>query len=67
MYVCLCKSITDRQIRRAADRGARSLAELSRHLGLATGCGSCATTARQVLDMHLADRRAGTDPAPAAS
>jgi bacterioferritin-associated ferredoxin len=65
MYVCLCKSITDRQIRSAADQGACSLAELSRHLGLATECGSCAATAREVLDVHLAGRRAEAGPAPA--
>jgi bacterioferritin-associated ferredoxin len=54
MYVCLCNSITDREIRAAADLGARSLDDLSSTLGVATCCRRCADCARGVLDQHLA-------------
>ena len=53
MYVCLCNAITDHEIRAAADLGARSLADLSSTLGVATCCRRCADCASCVLDEHL--------------
>ena len=53
MYVCICNAVTDKQIRRAADEGARDLRDLRQQLGVATGCGQCAAEACRVLD----DRR----------
>jgi len=50
MYVCVCKAVTDRQIRRAAARGVDNLLELRENLGVASGCGSCAGTAQDILD-----------------
>ncbi len=50
MYICICKSVTDRQIRRAARQGADSLYELQESLGVATGCGSCADMAESILE-----------------
>jgi len=50
MYVCICKSVTDKQIRRAAARGADNLYALRESLGVASGCGSCASTAEEILD-----------------
>jgi bacterioferritin-associated ferredoxin len=49
VYVCLCKGITDGQIRDAIARGARQLDDLSRELGVATGCGGCACFAAELL------------------
>lgn len=49
MYVCICNGVTDRQIRDAVCRGARRLEDLSRELGVATGCGSCACVASELL------------------
>lgn len=49
MYVCLCKGITDSQIRQAVDGGAESLREVRQELGVATGCGRCASLARDVI------------------
>jgi len=42
MYVCICKSVTDKQIRRAAAKGVDNLYELRANLGVAAGCGKCA-------------------------
>ena len=50
MYVCVCKAVTDRQIRRAAARGVDNLLELRESLGVASGCGSCAASAQEILD-----------------
>lgn len=49
MYVCICKSVTDKQIRRAAAKGVDNLYELREHLGVAAGCGSCADLAEDIL------------------
>jgi bacterioferritin-associated ferredoxin len=67
MYVCICKSVTDKQIRRAAARGVDNLYELRESLGVASGCGSCASHAEDILS-DSADRRAGPTlytPSPA--
>lgn len=49
MYVCLCKGVTDGQIRAEVEEGAATLREVSRRLGVATQCGKCAGCARQVI------------------
>ncbi|MDA8095877.1 MAG: (2Fe-2S)-binding protein [Betaproteobacteria bacterium] len=42
MYVCLCKAVTDRQIRQAVGQGACTMRALRQTLGVCTGCGRCA-------------------------
>lgn len=54
MYVCLCQGVTDRRIREAAESGARDLADLAALTGCATGCGSCAGLASELLAEHRA-------------
>ncbi|HTX23180.1 MAG TPA: (2Fe-2S)-binding protein [Steroidobacteraceae bacterium] len=61
MYVCICHTITDRDIREALERGARSLCDVQSCLPVAGCCGRCEETARQVVDEYL--RRAGADAA----
>ena len=58
MYVCICNAITDKQIRKAADAGARDLWDLQRELGVAVGCGSCKEMASDIL------RETATDAQP---
>ncbi len=49
MYVCVCRAVTDRQIREAAENGACSLKDLRRELGVTQDCGRCASCARECL------------------
>ncbi|HEX4049494.1 MAG TPA: bacterioferritin-associated ferredoxin [Steroidobacteraceae bacterium] len=49
MYVCICRGITDSQIRRAVEQGAASLSELRRELAVAACCGRCAPMAREII------------------
>jgi len=49
MYVCLCHGVTDHDIRKAADAGCETLAELTMRTGLASGCGSCGSLASEIL------------------
>lgn len=54
MFVCVCKAISDRQIRRAVrEDGVTSLRELARFKGLGTCCGKCVPQARQLLGEEL--------------
>lgn len=55
MYVCLCKGITDTQIRAAVDDGASSLRDVRNSLGVASQCGKCGILTRQILRETLAD------------
>ncbi len=54
MYVCLCNSVTDSEIRGAIKLGVRSMQDLSATLGVATCCGRCTDCARSVLAESLA-------------
>jgi bacterioferritin-associated ferredoxin len=49
MYVCVCQAVTDRQIREAAESGARSLRDLRKQLGVTRDCGRCASCAHECL------------------
>ena len=52
MYVCLCKGITDRQIKSAIAEGASSIVQLRKCLGVASQCGKCGITAREILEQQ---------------
>jgi bacterioferritin-associated ferredoxin len=49
MIVCVCRRISDHQIRHAAAEGAMSLECLKTELGVATQCGRCADCASRIL------------------
>lgn len=49
MYVCVCKAVTEHQVRQAVNNGAQSLKDLRRELGVSSDCGQCAACARQCL------------------
>lgn len=49
MYVCLCKRVTDKDIRKAATEGATSISDLRDMLGVSSQCGSCEQAAQDVL------------------
>jgi bacterioferritin-associated ferredoxin len=49
VYICLCNAITDRQIVRAAEQGARTPRDLAHNLGVGLGCGRCVSCAKDLL------------------
>jgi bacterioferritin-associated ferredoxin len=55
MYVCLCKGITDTQIRAAIADGANSFKEVRNTLGVASQCGKCGILTREILRETLLD------------
>lgn len=49
MYVCICRQITDQQIREACRNGDSKLAEIRATLGVASECGKCGQHARAII------------------
>jgi bacterioferritin-associated ferredoxin len=50
MYVCICKNVTEKDIKRAVRDGAYSVSCLQSKLGVATGCGECRAVANEILE-----------------
>ena len=55
MYVCLCKAVTDKQIRDAVDNGVQNIDQLQDSCGAVTGCGRCREVAQELIEERLAD------------
>jgi bacterioferritin-associated ferredoxin len=53
MYVCICKGITDTQIRAVVQDGASSLREVHSTLGTASQCGKCGILTREIVRESL--------------
>jgi bacterioferritin-associated ferredoxin len=53
MIVCVCKAVSDRQIRTAVKGGANSVRDLTRELGVGTCCGKCLPEAKAALTASL--------------
>lgn len=56
MYVCLCNSVTDRQIRKACENGANSITCLQNELKVGTCCGRCKDCAREIIHETLGNQ-----------
>lgn len=49
MYVCICRQITDQQIRDVCRDGSTKLADVRAKLGVASECGKCGQHARLII------------------
>jgi len=56
MYVCICKAVTDREIRCAVEDGARTVRALRKQLGCTGQCGKCKPQVREIRDEVLAEQ-----------
>ncbi|MEM5330635.1 (2Fe-2S)-binding protein [Paraburkholderia sp. JHI2823] len=66
MIVCVCKSVSDRTIRASIAEGMDSFDELQFELGVATCCGKCEETVRDVMAQSgVCASRCGVPHAPA--
>ncbi|MCB1648391.1 MAG: (2Fe-2S)-binding protein [Pseudomonadales bacterium] len=50
MYVCICRQITDKQIREVCSQGSSRIADLRDKLGLASECGKCGRHALSIVN-----------------
>lgn len=57
MYVCICRAISERQIREVVHRGASSLDEVKCYLPVASCCGCCEDTARELVQTEIQQKR----------
>ncbi|RKR06936.1 bacterioferritin-associated ferredoxin [Kushneria sinocarnis] len=53
MFVCLCRKVTDHQLRDAVSEGARSWQEVRRMTGCSSQCGKCACMAESIVEEAL--------------
>lgn len=53
MFVCLCKSITDHQIKNSVEMGVTSFEAMQSHLAVATVCGSCTCEVKKIIEDKL--------------
>ena len=56
MYVCMCKAVTDTDIKQALDGGAQSLSDIQQTLQVGMGCGRCQEEARSVINGYRAEQ-----------
>jgi bacterioferritin-associated ferredoxin len=52
MYVCICKAVTDGQIKRAICDGKQSRRDLHKCLGVGGDCGKCVHQVKEILNDH---------------
>jgi bacterioferritin-associated ferredoxin len=66
MYVCVCKAVSDQDIRRAVARGARTFEDVQTCTGCTTCCGCCEGDARELVETTLeSEHRAAALPVAA--
>ena len=53
MYVCLCKSVTDQQIKESVENGVTSFSAMRSHLDVSTACGKCECEVKQIIQKKL--------------
>lgn len=57
MYVCLCKGVTDKTIKKAVASGdVESMRDLRQQYGVASQCGCCKQCAKETLNEAMAER-----------
>ena len=50
MYVCICRQITDNQIRDLCRGGASSMTDIRSKLGVGSECGQCGKLAQAIVN-----------------
>jgi bacterioferritin-associated ferredoxin len=55
MYVCICKAVTDKQIRQSVGEGVASYTELQKVLSVGLQCGKCCDEAQDILEEAIVE------------
>jgi bacterioferritin-associated ferredoxin len=53
MYICICKQVTDKQIKQAIQNGANNIKAIQNQLGASSECGSCLTCIHDMLEEYV--------------
>lgn len=67
MYVCVCKAVSEQELRRAVAQGAHTFEALQARTGCSTCCGCCEPDVRELLADELAAERAAARALPVAA
>lgn len=67
MIVCVCKNISEKQIRQATHQGVHTMRALSKKLGVGTQCGKCGSCANNILKQCNKELAASRQPIAKAS
>ena len=62
MIICVCKAVSERQIRAAVKDGACCMRDLARDLGVGTCCGKCVPEAKLALSATLSRSAEASGP-----
>jgi bacterioferritin-associated ferredoxin len=52
MYVCICRAVTEAEVRGCIANGACTVKDIARSCAAGTGCGSCIRTIAALLSAH---------------
>ncbi|MCC7060632.1 MAG: (2Fe-2S)-binding protein [Burkholderiaceae bacterium] len=66
MIICICRAVSDRQIRSSISQGASSIAQVRAELGAGGCCGKCAPQVRQMIQQHASGQQCGSTGAACA-
>jgi bacterioferritin-associated ferredoxin len=64
VYVCLCRAVSDRKVRKVINRGAATVDEVGAACGAGTGCGGCRPEIQALLCQPAGGREPATFGAP---
>lgn len=63
MFVCLCKSVTDHEIKASVEEGVASFEAMQQRLEVATVCGSCSCEVKKIMQAKI-QKELNSRPAP---
>jgi bacterioferritin-associated ferredoxin len=53
MYVCICRAVTDKQVKATIQAGATTVEEVARACGAGGDCGGCQGMIDEMIEDHL--------------
>lgn len=62
MYICICRAVTEEDIRAALDDGACTMRELRERLGACSNCGKCGLHVRDLIAEYRELQDVPTNP-----
>ena len=55
MYVCICRAVTEKQVQSTLEKGATTIAEVTRACGAGSDCGGCLGAIEEMIEEREED------------